>query len=379
MISATPRKTFIKSIAPSTGEETVIATFDARQLHQYILQKVGIELSKLSTDCYYPNIIQLYNELLHKTGVDETQLKQYVTDNYPKEFGFVVRNPQNMLLILIAQDFIRRKDNAAALATINMLSLKMYQHLMYKYIKFCNPDYFRGVMGDLSRNHLFVQKQTIGQAILFLSKQVYSRYKDDLKADNHFRMGRMIQELRTRFNQSIKSFAKRYYEIAKNKEATRLTDEDMPQEENTKSKIERAAGLIARELTVYNNVDYDAAREAQTYSKFNRRLAVNYVKAMSSTNYTNDIDLLIKLYLSTIESASSKFDFVKHAKKLMSIKYTTKPVYFKKILIDLHRKITDELGLTNDFDKLSVQSKAVSRSFLAYYIAVVIFNHLHDS
>lgn len=379
MIFFSTRKTVIKSISPDTGEEKVILTIEPRSLHQWILQKVGIELSKMSEVCYYPNIINLYNELLHKVGADEKDIKDYINENYPKEFGHIVRSPENMIYVLIAQDFCRRRDDAAALATMNMFTMKMYQNLMFKYIKYCNPDYFRGVLNDLSRNHIFVQKQTIGQALLHFSEGIYTKYKNDLKNDNHMRMARMMQDLRNRLNQSIKSFTHRYMEIAKNKGATRLTNEEMPQDENANIKIERLSGIISREVTVYSQVDLDAVREAQMWSKYNKKISLEYAKGLSNTKYTNNLELLIKLYLNTIQKAGSKFDYITHARKLMAIKHTRKPVYFKKELMKLHDMITVDLGLDGDFRRLSVQSQAVSRLFLAYYIAMMIWNHLHSN
>ena len=150
----------------------------------------------------------------------------------------------------------------------------------------------------------------------------------------------------------------------------------MPEKENTRRKIERVAGGIARNVTVYGTVDYDSAREAQKLTNFNKKLAVQYSKGLSSTKYTGELELLAVLFLSSLPPESTKFQYVQHTQKLMAIKQTKRPIYFKKILIDVHTKITEDLDYTKDFNRLSVQSKAIARKFLAFYISLLIYDNL---
>jgi len=374
MIRRSLKKTIV--LMGPVGKEKIIATFDHKNLHQFILNKVGQELSRVSEVCYYPRVADVYRELIHMTRSNESDLKNYGKKNFPPPLSHVVRDPYTILLILIARDFAERGDDAAALSTINLLSLRYYSNLMHKFIKFCNPDYFRTALEKLSHNHLFVTKQTIGQSILYLAQQVYKKYKDGLIAGDSHKIFRLIIDLRNRFNQSIKSFAKHYYNASENKDVTRLTNEDMPEKENQRRKIERAASGMARDVTVYGNVDLDAAREAQRLTNFNRKLSMQYAKGLSSTQYTNELELLTVIFLSSIQPEATKFQYIQHAQKLMAIKQTKRPVYFKKVLIDIHTKITASLGYTDQFEKLSVQSKAIARKFLAFYITILIYNYL---
>lgn len=375
MINYKKNKT-IFSIVPRSGKEKVIATIDHKDLHKFILNKVGTELSKVSEICYYPRVKDIYKELLHKTGSNEKDLIKYGKINFPPPLSHVVRDSFTILLILIAKDFTDRNDTSAALSTINLLSLHYYSNLMYKYIKYCNSDYFRSAMEKLSHNHLFVKRKTIGQSILYLSEQVYKKYKRGLLKNNFKEIYRLIIDLRNRFNQSIKSFAKHYYNISENQHATRLTSEEIPEKENLRKKIEKVSALVTRNITVYGNVDYDAAREAQRLTRFNKVLSMKYAQELSNTKYTDDLELLIMLFLSTIGSTTSKMDYISHTRKLMALKQTTKKVYYKKTLINIHTQITENLGYSDDFERLSVQSKAISRKFLAYYITIMIYDYL---
>lgn len=363
-------------VSGKVGREKIIATFDHKKMHRFILRKVGQELSKLSEVCYYPKIADIFKDLLHMTGAKEQDLKKYAKKHFPPPLSHVVRDPYTTLLILICRDFAERGDDAAALSVINLLSLRYYSNLMHKFIKYCNPDYFRTATERLSHNHLYVKKRTVGQSIMYLSEQVYKKRKDGLVEGDSNDIYRLIIDLRNRHNQSIKAFAKHYYNVSEEKDATRLTKEDMPEKDTFKKKVERAAENISNDVTVYRSVDYDAAREAQSISHFNKSLSMKYAKALSSTKYSDELELLIKLYLSNVPPNSTKYKYLEYTKKLMALKRTKKPIYFKKVLISLHTKITEEIGYADKYERLSVQSKAISRKFLAYYITIVIYNYL---
>ena len=47
------------------GKEKIVAILNHKELHQFILNKVGSELSRVSEVCYYPRVSDIYRELLH--------------------------------------------------------------------------------------------------------------------------------------------------------------------------------------------------------------------------------------------------------------------------------------------------------------------------
>jgi hypothetical protein len=56
----------------------------------------------------------------------------------------------------------------------------------------------------------------------------------------------------------------------------------------------------------------------------------------------------------------------------MSIKTTKQVLYFKKVIDDIQLKIVDELNIQDWYNRLTIQSKAVGRNFIAYYLALYL-------
>jgi hypothetical protein len=70
---------------------------------------------------------------------------------------------------------------------------------------------------------------------------------------------------------------------------------------------------------------------------------------------------------------SDKFATIKFIRKLMSIKYTKQDIYFKKVAIDLIRKIIDSNQiLKNYYDKLNTGGKTNFNLSFALYLGLYL-------
>jgi hypothetical protein len=364
----------------------VIAVVDPKSLHKYIIDKVANELQYLSEDCYYPRVSDIFKELLVRCQTTEKKLNEYadskfkvVTSTWKIKNPKIVFDTQNVLLILILQEFLHIKDFAAALSTINLISLRQYSNLMHRQIRYCNPDYFRTAMNRLSHNHLYSQKKTIGNAILYLAEVILQKYKLALESDDIEKIILMLYEHRTRLSQSIKSFAEKYYAISEDKDITGVEKEELPEKQTLDKKFRLMANKISKEIAVYGLVDNDSLVVSQKITKQNSKLAREYIKTLPDTKFAEPLELAIYFFLKEIDEskASNKLEYMEVSRKLMSIKVTNKPVYYKKIIIGIHDTIVKDLGYMKYFDRLSIQSKGMSRRFLSLYIAVLVFNFLN--
>lgn len=371
------------SISGFNKPNDTIAILDHKQLHRTIVNKVANELQYLSNDCYYPKTADIFKELMVQCQTDEKKLNAYSKARF-KPFprwknAKIANDSKTTLIVLILEDFIDKKDNAAAIQCINLLALRFYTNILRKFITFCNPNYFRGALNRLSHNHLFIKKKSIGASILHLGYEVFVKNKTYFEKDDVEQIAKTIYELRGRINQSIKSFAIKYYEISKDQTSIKLQDEDLPDQQTIDKQIRVKSGNLARELTIYGHKDYEALRYAQRITKQNQKLANEYITELSNSKYNNDLELAFYLFMKAArqEGATSKLDYVNLSKTLMSIKVSTQPVYYKKSIIKIHDEIVNDLGYSSYFDKLSIQSKGISRRFFSYYIAMTIYNFLH--
>jgi hypothetical protein len=368
----------------SDKSSDVIAILDSSSLHSYMLRQTGKELQFLVEPCYYPRVASIFKELMHRTRAKEKELVKYSKIKYfnPKwklKNPKLLQDPQTILLVLIAQDFVRRNDYAGAIAAFNLLALRYYTNTMFKFIKHCNENYFRSALENLSHNHLFNTRKTIGTAILYLSKEVFERYKNDMANDNAEEIVNMIYYLRTRINQSVRSFANHYYKIAEGGGATRQQIEDMPEKENIDKKLKQESSKLAKNITVYASIDKRALQAAQQITRFNRNLSVQYTEALVNTKYTEKLELALYLLMRSLTALkATESQYIDISKKLMSVKVSKKPVFYKKTLIEIHDQIILDLGISQKFEKFSAQSKHIARSFLSYYLTLMVFNHFNN-
>jgi len=370
-----------KIILESTQE--VISNINHRQLHRYIITTISTEFAKMVENCYYPKVSKnskLYHDLLHMTNSKESNLKLYSKEKYTgiKAKFKLLHDPYTTLLILIIQDFLHHKDISGAEATFHLFALRNYTNSLYKmttpkgsHQKICNVDYFQSAMDKLSGNHMFVKQKTIPNSIMYYSRAVMKRYLQALIDDDSDKIATMIQEIRSRIMQSMRSFFTKYYQARDNKKILIKSKEEMEYDITHEKKLRTFINKIAKDISIYSKIDSDAMNEANSLIKFNKKLSAEYVKVLSHPSFTHNIDLAMFLMVKNIKDLSiiRTVKMIDHVQKLMAIKVTNQTVYFKKVINDIHLQIIDKLKIADWYDKLSLQSKSTARNFIAYYFA----------
>jgi hypothetical protein len=356
---------------------------DGHLLRRFIESNVGNELSKMAQDCYYPRVAPLFKELMMRTNTNEKMLKEYSRRRYPQYKFKLLHDDYTTLLILITQYFINeKKDEIGARWTYNLFAIRYYSNIMHKYIKVgCNPDYWRYAMEHISHSHLFRTKKTVGNSVLYLSQQVYQRHHKDMVDDDAEGIMKMILYLRSRINQSSRSFFVHYYKASseKKKLSTTSDDKEAYARETFEQNIKKFSDRISKDLCVYGKVNKKAATDAQRLTRFNKTLAVRYTQALNNVKYVEQVETIYMLMLRGLtamdEVCTNKF--LDHIKRLMAVKTSSKPVYTKKNLIELHDKgIIPDLELDDWFKNLSIQTKKVSRDYLIYYLAFFMRSYI---
>jgi len=359
------------------GQKKFVSDIDHRKLHSFILKNVSQEFANLVEDCYYPTFSNIYKELLSTTNSTEKNLVEYSKKKYNLPWAKILHDPKTILLVLIVQEFLSANDAAAALSAFHLLVLRNYSNIMYKFIRHCNPDVFRTALGQLSHNHLFVLKKTIPSSLMYLSNTLFKKYKDALQKDDIKNIVKVVYELRHRINQSVRSFAQRYYDIHSKQKQIRSEEEkeyDLGREKNLRQFIDN----ISKTITVYKKVDENAAEESRRLTKFNSKLSVMYSKNLSQPQFTEDVSLALFLLLRDVKDFEkiNTTNFLDYVKRLMSVKISKQPIYFKKQISKIHDQIIQNLNLVDWYNKLSTQSKSISRNFIAYYLAFYLRNFI---
>jgi hypothetical protein len=349
-----------------------------KELHDYILNSTTKELGELVTDCYYPKIASIYRELLHRTKADEKELIKYSKQKYNNPKWKLLHDPFTTLAIILIKISLEQKDYISALSVFNLMSIRTYTNTMHTFIKYCNSTYFKSALNMLAKSHLFNLKHTIPSSIIYLSNQLFQKYKTDIEIDNIPQIIKMVMEIRTRFFQSVRSFAEKYYKVSKDGEGLIKSEEEKDYVQSYEKDLQKIISDTARNITVYGHIDSEVLDLTQKLTKFNKDLSSKYIYALNNPSFTNSIIDALYLLLKPMNDFSimQKSDYLDYIKNLMSVKVSKQPVYFKKIITEIHNNIISKLKLEKWYNNLSVQSQALSRSFIAYYLALYIKNFI---
>ena len=375
-----PKQIVIKDIQ----DKNIIAIINLQQLYNYIMKFVAQELSNLSEACYYPKVSSIYLDILHMCNTDEKKLMSYSLEKYGKQRSSfkIVHEPYTTLLILICQEFLKYKNIPAAQMTFHLFSLRTYTNTLRNFTtpksqgnrqSICIKDVFTTALESLSRNHIFRSKQTISASIIYFSTYIFNKYKRDIENDNSDQLFNMIYSLKNRIKQSIRSFMNKYYEIFNNKQTNKTKDEEQ-YDQASETKLRQFIDRISDDICIYrrrNNMFYDLA---VGITKFNKSLSKQYIDTLMQPSMKEKINAAYYVLLRDINDFGvvKTNKFLEYVKKLLSIKTTKQVIYFKKIIGDIQDQIVDELNLHDWYNNLTIQSKAVGRNFIAYYLALYL-------
>ena len=376
----------MKTVIYNQTTNAIVSEIDVDALHKYILNKISVEFGEMVSPCYYPKIAEIYKDMLHMTNSHEKELVEYSKQKYTgKETYKLLHDPFTTLLILIIQEFLKKKDLAAAESAFHLFTLRFYTNLLHRYTtargsrkSVCIPAAFQAALEHLSKNHMFSKQRTIPNSILYYSRAVFKHHLADLQRDDAIGLWKMIYSLRTRINQSMRSFANKYYESIEQGKTNVDQTEGVGQEDSHETKLRAFINKITNDICVYSKVDSEAIANSSSLIKFNKKLSEEYAKTISDPMYAKTIDSALYLLLKDVKNISfiNSNEFLDYVQKLMSIKVTKQPVYFKKLISDIHISVIRALGLDVWYNGLSIQSQSISRNFIAYYLAFYIRRYI---
>lgn len=376
-----PSKLVIKDI----NNKNIICIMNLQQLHSYITKFVGMEFSNLVEACYYPKVSAIYQDLLHMCNTDERKLLDYSHQKYGKQKDSfkLVHDPYTTLLILIVQEALKHNDTGCAEMAFHLFALRTYSNTLRNFTtpksggnnrqSICIKDVFETALESLSRNHIFKSKKTIPSSIIYFSSYIFNKYKKSIIEDDSDEIFAMIYSLKNRIKQSIRSFMNKYYDIYKNKTSNQTKDDEQ-YDQAQEAKLRQFIDRITEDMCVYRRRNNMAYEMALRLTKFNKHISQQYINTLMQPAMKDKTNTAYYLLLRDISDVSviKQNKFLEHIKNLMSIKTTKQVLYFKKVVDEIQLKIIDQLRLNDWYNGLTIQSKAVGRNFIAYYLALYL-------
>ena len=97
-------------------------------------------------------------------------------------------------------------------------AIRTHFSLVKKYWRYCDENAFHMAIENVPRQHLFQQKESIQKAFYYLIDELFERYKHEVaKEKSSVKIIRMLYDWRTRWEQSLRSLAHKFYEIKEGK------------------------------------------------------------------------------------------------------------------------------------------------------------------
>jgi len=357
------------------------SNIDVNKLKKVLTSSIGEELSKLSEPCYYPSVKKYYFQQLDAVGLKEPTIREYFKkfyENVPAADALLKQDPANNLLIFIIFFFLKNKDINSALITIVYYNVRQYGALIRRQIPYCKPEFFKYALDNVAKTHLFSREKTIPSAIIFLSREAMRRWGEYIGVSDAENIGKFINEVRTRLAQSIKSFAESYYYAAEKGLGIRTPYEGEDEQGETfqvevLDKIIRVAENVSKQICVYKKIDNNAREDAKKITRVKDEVTNLIVRELNNTKYIDNIKIIVELFLRDLKNKSQLCgtDFLPFVNSLMSIKRTTKQIYFKQQVNVLTELIIDGINYRERYDTLTSQSRYYIQFFVGLYISIV--------
>lgn len=362
-----------------------IMVIDHSKLLQYINNVCVQEQSHLSSPCYYPQISKTFNDLMFMCSTDDKKLRKFAAEFYNQPQFKTVNDPFTTLLMIIATEFQQIGFIDGCQHTLLLLSLKFYTNLMIKRIKFCNEDYFKAAMEKLSNNHVFKKFGQIGSALTHFSMDIYNKYKHDIEKQNCKGLFNMIIGLRQRIAQSCNAFAEKYYDVYNHRDelVKTQTDDNYNESSDRTYRLTQIVKDASQELCIYGQVDRKAGELAQKTTKLSKKICDIYIKEIQKPGYQSLVESAYKLFLEDYDKNKNEtftnkiMQMVDLTKRMMQVKRSARPIYFKKVIEDIQNKILINTLLCDTYDKWQIQTQQMSRNFIAYYLIIVLHNIIY--
>ena len=312
-------------------------TYDPK-IEKYLSHTIGVELGNLVKSCYFPKLVKYYQDLREMINLSQEDVQEFRRRNISTKYqSFLVFNSQETLVPTIAMlYYIRNGHEHLAELFHTYLTIKFQSSLVHRFFpQFCNEEVFNMALERISYKHLYHSKGGISSAVSYIDETEWRRTKDFLKSQDltDDLLVRVINALRNRLSQSIKSFAVIYYKIAEDYKKEKLQDG----EELSKGKEEVIIEKISQQICVFSNIDNDVLLKASTKTGIRKDVGQSIVTGISKVEFKEKIRFLLVLFnrigtLSSYCSESNRLTFLRKVEMKQTVdKYEVRAEVLKVI------------------------------------------------
>lgn len=285
---------------------------DVNRIVQYLKKRISIELSNLTTPCYYLKISKFWKDIVYITGIDDEIIKEYIkrvpSDFLPRK---ILMESSTILCIYGIIYFMKEKQYEISKLFYYLLSLKFQGSVMHKQFRiFCNPDIWGVAYDKISSKHNYQIKGGVSNALIYVSDvefdKTLTKFKKLKKQNNTSELDEwnlinvFVHDLRNKINQSFVSFSRKYYEIQKDETIVikKIGDDDKGDDELPQISI---SDQISISISTHGQIDKKSMNKAISYSGIKAETGIYMIKKLSDVSTREKLNFLIILLGKIIE------------------------------------------------------------------------------
>lgn len=330
------------------------------------------ELVNISKPCYYPKLSRYKLDIQKEFGITNEEIllfKSNIIDKY-KNFK-IYGDKYTITILIIILYYQRQKKFENAKIFFDFLALKFYDSLAHiLFPKYCNSEAWILALNNVSHRHLFKVKNGIPSAIRYISSLEYEKNKQNLMDPNltDETMVKIINMLRTRIAQSLKSFAETYYKAIKDMGRSKGGDGI----ESTKE-IDIISDKYSTLICTYKQIDKNALSKAVKQSGIQKNIAEDIIKSLSNVKNRESLRYLIVLLYRMMDN-DVKFICMEKNRRLMIRRILGNELLPNKETVK--SKILELLYSLDIGHKIKTVYNVQLVSFFSHYITMFLQNRI---
>ncbi|MCK9556323.1 hypothetical protein M0R19_07645 [Candidatus Pacearchaeota archaeon] len=320
-----------------------------------------------------PTMNRLFQQYLDTSFSEISDLMPAVYKDWP--IYKILADPYTKSMAILLKFSLELKLYDIARGLYTLLNIRMHYSLIKKYFKYCDAGAYQLALENLPKQHLFNQKESIQQSFYYLTDVLFERYKGLVPKDKtSTAMYRMIYDFRTRWEQSMKALARKFYDIKSGKiKIVSLQDREFLID----TRIDQMVDNTINNFLIYKKYDANVLKNVCNKVAFRPTYVEPFIK---ETMHISEDVLKPLLYIIINNSSSDDFiktDFFISLLKRMSTRYTIDKKSLKeKIEEFIQRLMKQNSELARLYIKISSPYKQKIRICLALFLYYTMCNSL---
>lgn len=269
---------------------------DLMNLNKFLTRTVGKEFSSMVNSCYYPKMVQYWNDVKFNLGITEIEIKEFLKDlifeaNREKvnKSNFMIINDKTTGALLCGIIYYSRmKKTEISKLLYYLFAIKFYSNVINQFFEhYCKQDVWESALSKMSQKHLFKVRKGISNSIFYLADVEFAKWYKIL-GEKELSVEDLIKSayaLRHRINQSMKSFAQKYYEIDGNKKINITNTTGTESTSNATTISEK----LSTNICTYNQIDKKAILQAMKACNIRKDVAETIVSNISDIEHRNTL------------------------------------------------------------------------------------------